>query len=276
VGGIAPQRSIPAFAPQSFKRWFEGRRKHGIGKTQGRPLILWPDTFNNYFHPETAIAALECLEAAGYEVDLPRPEVCCGRPLYDSGMLDRAKNLLESTMVALEEEIRAGTPVVVLEPSCASVFRDELLNLFPNDERARKLSRQILLFTEFLEKHASDFRFPQMRGQALVHGHCHQKSILKNDAAAILKRLGLNAQAPAQGCCGMAGAFGFEKEKYDIAMAIGELELLPAVRNAPADWLIVADGFSCREQIWQATHRKALHIAEVVRMGMKHSQKLAT
>jgi len=276
VGGIAPQRSIPGFAPQSFKRWFERRRKQGIRKAQGRPLILWPDTFNNYFHPETAIAALECLEAAGYEVDLPRTEVCCGRPLYDSGMLDRAKHLLESTMVVLEEEIRAGTPVVVLEPSCASVFRDELLNLFPDDERARKLSRQVLLFTEFLEKHASDFPFPQMRGQALVHGHCHQKSIIKNDAAAILKRLGLNAQAPAQGCCGMAGAFGFEKEKYGIAMAIGELELLPAVRNAPPDWLIVADGFSCREQIWQATHRKALHVAEVVRMGMKHAQKLAT
>jgi FAD/FMN-containing dehydrogenase/Fe-S oxidoreductase len=275
VAGVAPQRNIPACAPESLRAWFERRPKQGIGN-EGQPVILWPDTFNNYFHPETAVAAVEFLEAAGYEVRLPQAEVCCGRPLYDFGMLDRAKHLLKSTLAVLKEEIRAGIPVVVLEPSCASVFRDELLNLFPDDDQAQKLSKQVFLFSEFLETHLTDFPFPQMRGQALVHGHCHQKSIIKNDPTALLERLGLNSQAPAQGCCGMAGAFGFEKDKYDISISIGELELLPAVRNAPSDCFIVADGFSCREQIWQSTGRKALHVAEVILLAMKHSEKLAT
>jgi Fe-S oxidoreductase len=273
LAGIAPQRTIPTFAHRNFRTWFKHRHLSGV-KSQGWPLILWPDTFNNYFHPETAIAAVEVLEAAGYHVRLPRGHVCCGRPLYDFGMLERAKKLLQSTMTILEAEIAAGTPIIVLEPSCASVFRDELLNLFPDDARAQKLSNQVFLFSEFLEKHAPDFAFPPMRGDALVHGHCHQKSIIKNDAAAVLRKLGLNCRVPAQGCCGMAGAFGFEEEKYDISIAIGELELLPAVRTASPDSLIVADGFSCREQIYQCTGRKPLHLAEVIRKGMSESQKL--
>ncbi|HEX6805058.1 MAG TPA: FAD-linked oxidase C-terminal domain-containing protein [Terriglobales bacterium] len=269
--GIAPQRSVPAFAPHNFRAWFK-HRNPVKAKTPGQPLMLWPDTFNNYFHPETAIAAVEVLEAAGYQVRLPGAHVCCGRPLYDFGMLDRAKKLLQGTMATLDAEISAGTPVIVLEPSCASVFRDELLNLFPDDARAQKLSKQVFLFSEFLEKLA-DFPFPQMRGDALVHGHCHQKSLLRNDAAAILAKVGLNSHAPGQGCCGMAGAFGFEEEKYGVSIAIGELELLPAVRNAAPDCLIVADGFSCREQIQQCTGRKTLHLAEVLRMGMRDSRK---
>jgi Fe-S oxidoreductase len=273
LAGIAPQRSIPAFAHHNFRAWFKHRDPNRI-KTQGQPVILWPDTFNNYFHPETAVAAFEVLEAAGYQVQLPRAHVCCGRPLYDFGMLNRAKKLLQSTMTILEAEIAAGTPVVVLEPSCASVFRDELLNLFPDDARAQQLSQQVFLFSEFLEKCATEFPFPEMRGDALVHGHCHQKSIMRNDAAAVLRRLGLNSHAPAQGCCGMAGAFGFEEEKYQISIDIGELELLPAIRNASPDWLIIADGFSCREQITQCTGRKTLHLAEVIRMGMGDSRNL--
>jgi Fe-S oxidoreductase len=233
-------------------------------------VVLWPDTFNNYFHPETAIAALEVLEAVGYQVRLPAGNVCCGRPLYDFGMLDRAKNLLFQTLEILDREIADGVPIVVLEPSCASVFRDELLNLFPDDPRAQKLSKQVFLFSEFLEKNAQEFRLPAIGRKALVHGHCHQKSIMKmTDEEAVLKRLGVDYQMPAPGCCGMAGAFGFEKEKYDVSLAIGELELLPAVRNAPCDWLVIANGFSCREQIQQCTGRHALHLAEVIRMSMK-------
>jgi len=202
-------------------------------------------------------------------VRLPSANVCCGRPLYDFGMLDRAKKLLLNTLDVLDREIEAEIPVIVLEPSCASVFRDELLNLFPDNQRARRLSQQVLLLSEFLENNTGSFRLPDMKRKALVHGHCHQKSVMKmTDEESVLRRLGIDCQMPAPGCCGMAGAFGFEKEKYDVSVAIGELELLPAVRNAPADWLIIANGFSCREQIQQCTGRHALHLAEVIRMAM--------
>ncbi len=157
----------------------------------------------------------------------------------------------------LEPEIEAGIPIVGLEPSCVAVFRDELLNLFPHDQRAQALSQQTFLLSEFLEReldhNSRNAPLPQFTRKALLHGHCHHKSIMKMTAEeSLLHRLGIDFQSPAPGCCGMAGSFGFEHDKYDISQAIGELELLPAVRKAPPDWLIIADGFSCREQIAQA------------------------
>jgi FAD/FMN-containing dehydrogenase/Fe-S oxidoreductase len=269
IAGISPNRSIPRFAQKTFHSWFLKRKPEQRGRAA---VVLWPDTFNNYFHPETAVAAVEVLETAGYNVRIPQENVCCGRPLYDFGMLDRAKRLLLRAMKQLEREIKEGIPVVVLEPSCASVFRDELLNLFPDNPQAVKLSQQVFLLCEFLERKARDFALPVIDSKALVHGHCHHKSIMKmNDEESVLRRLGIEYQAPAQGCCGMAGAFGFEKEKYDVSNAIGELELLPAVRNAPEDWLIIADGFSCREQIQQCTGRRAVHLSEVIRSGLRSS-----
>jgi FAD/FMN-containing dehydrogenase/Fe-S oxidoreductase len=269
VAGISPKRNLPRFAPESSQRWFERRGRPQLPADAPR-VLLWPDTFNNYFHPETAIAAVEVLEAAGFQVLLPAGHVCCGRPLYDFGMLERAKRLLQQALEILEPEIIAGTPVVVLEPSCASVFRDELLNLFPDNEWAQKLSSQIFLLSEFLEKQASNFSFPQVTANALVHGHCHHKSLMKmTDEESVLRRLGINYNMPAPGCCGMAGAFGFEKETCDVSLAIGELELLPAVRRTPPDWLIIADGFSCREQIEQCTGRKTQHLAEIIRGGLR-------
>jgi Fe-S oxidoreductase len=232
--------------------------------------VLWPDTFNNYFLPDTSKAAVEVLEAAGFRVLLPGARLCCGRPLYDFGMLDRAQKLLLETLDILDSEIETGIPVVVLEPSCAAVFRDELLNLFPKDERARKLSQQTFLLSEFLEKKASHFELPKLTRKALIHGHCHHKSIMKmTDEEAVLRRMGIEYHAPAPGCCGMAGSFGFEAEKYDVSVAIGELELLPAVHREPPDSLIIADGFSCREQIAQCTDRHALHLAEVIQMALR-------
>ncbi len=277
---IPAQRRIPAFAPQTFKQWWErreasprwtaeGGRPH---VSRGESVLLWADTFNNHFLPSTAQAAVEVLEAAGFDVSVPRAHLCCGRPLYDVGMLDRAKRLLLQIMDELLPEIEAATPIVVLEPSCATVFRDELTNLFPKDERAQALSKQVFLLSEFLEQRAKTFPLPKLGRRALVHGHCHHKAIMKMTAEeAVLERMGVNFTAPAPGCCGMAGAFGFEKEKYEISKAIGELELLPAVRQAPTDWLIVADGFSCREQIAQETDRHALHLAEVLQMALRES-----
>ena len=290
AAGIPNQRRIPPLAPETFQQWWESRRDSrprlssrakpgsgsvtGAAKTTGQPVLLWADTFNNHFLPSTARAAAEVLEAAGFDVLVPRAHLCCGRPLYDLGLLDRAKSLLLDIMDDLYVEIEARTPIVVLEPSCAAVFRDELINLFPKDDRALALSKQVFLLSEFLngDQFAKDFPIPKLARKALVHGHCHHKSIMKMTAEeAVLRRMGIDFTVPAQGCCGMAGAFGFEKEKYDISKAIGELELLPAVRQAPTDWLIVADGFSCREQISQETDRHALHLAEVLQMALRES-----
>jgi FAD/FMN-containing dehydrogenase/Fe-S oxidoreductase len=267
VAGIPRERSIPAFAPQTFRHWFSRRER---GNPQAMPVLLWPDTFNNHFLPDTAKAAVEVLESAGYRVMLPQANLCCGRPLYDWGMLDRAKNLLLKILRTLETEIKQSVPIVVLEPSCAAVFRDELLNLFPNDERAHRLSQQTFLLSEFLEHKATHFPLPKLARKALVHGHCHHKSIMRmTDEESVLRKMGIDFQTPAPGCCGMAGSFGFEQDKYQTSLAIGELELLPAVRKASSDCLIIANGFSCREQIRQTTNRHALHLAEAIQMAAR-------
>jgi Fe-S oxidoreductase len=266
AAGMPQQRRIPKFASQTFRSWFSRRPQSG---GRARQVLLWPDTFNNYFLPQTAEAAVEVLGRAGFDVQLPGKVLCCGRPLYDFGFLDRAKRLLNDTLDTLASEIEAGIPVVVLEPSCAAVFRDELLNLFPDDPRARKLSQQVYLLSEFLEQKAPDFPLPKLNKQAIVHGHCHHKSVMKMTAEeSVMHKMGIDFQAPASGCCGMAGSFGFEHDRYEISIAIGEQQLLPLVRQAPPDSLIIADGFSCREQISQGTGRASLHLAEVIRMGL--------
>ncbi len=265
------QRQIPLFAPQQFTDWFHAR-VDGVQRParahRGR-VILWPDTFNNYFHPDIAQAAVEVLEDAGFAVDVPRGHFCCGRPLYDFGMLDRAKRYLRRILRALRPEITAGTPIVVLEPSCASVFRDELKNLLPTDEDARRLSQQTFLLSELLQQKAADWTLPRLQRKALVHGHCHHKSLMTMDSeTALLAKLGLDFQLLDSGCCGMAGSFGFEKKKYDVSVACGEHALLPAVRQAGADTLIVSDGFSCQEQVSQLTNRHALHLAQVIQLAL--------
>jgi FAD/FMN-containing dehydrogenase/Fe-S oxidoreductase len=272
AAGMPLERRIPEFAPETFRTWFAKRKAQARAASDGT-VILWPDTFNNYFFPETAQAATAVLESAGFQVEVPRGHLCCGRPLYDYGMLDMAKVYLQRVMKALQPQIEAGVPMVVLEPSCASVFRDELHNLFPDDPLANKLKEQTLLLSEFLEKKAPHYQPPRVSGKALVQGHCHHKSLLRFEAEdAVLKKLGLDCDVLASGCCGMAGSFGFESDKYDVSVAIGERKLLPAVRKAPLSTLIMADGFSCREQIAQETGRHALHLAEVIQMGQQRPE----
>ena len=277
VADVHPNRTIPKFAPYTFKQWFRRREtkrtshQSAIRNPQSaiKRVILWPDTFNNHFHPQTAQAAVAVLEAAGFDVQVPQRNVCCGRPLYDWGMLDEAKSLLREILSLLKEPIERGVPVVVLEPSCATVFREELTNLFPNDEDAKRLSGQTFLLSDFLEQKAPDFKPPKLDAKALVHGHCHHKSIMKMDAEeSLLKKMGVEYEMPETGCCGMAGAFGFERSHYDISLAVGERVLLPAVREAAKDALVISDGFSCREQIAQETERRALHLAEVIEMAL--------
>jgi FAD/FMN-containing dehydrogenase/Fe-S oxidoreductase len=267
LAGVAPQRRIPAFAPRTYTEWL---RERETPNQDGPRVLLWPDTFNDHFFPGVARAAVEVLEAAGYRVTVPETWLCCGRPLYDFGMLDLAERFLRRIIDTLRPEIAAGVPIVVLEPSCLSVFRDELRNLFPNDEDARRLSQQSFLLSEFLTEHAEGYRPPRLERKAIVHGHCHHKAIVKMDAEVkLLKAMGIDFQVLDSGCCGMAGAFGFERgDHYDVSVKAGERVLLPAVRQAARDTLIVADGFSCREQIAQLSDRRALHLAQVLQMAL--------
>ncbi|HXR64333.1 MAG TPA: FAD-linked oxidase C-terminal domain-containing protein, partial [Ktedonobacteraceae bacterium] len=270
AAGVAPQRRMPIFASRTFKHWFNQRVPRNSGQPQ---VMLWPDTFNNYFHPEVAIAAVDVLEAAGYQVIIPEQTLCCGRPLYDHGMLSTAKRLLRQILAALHPQIAAGVPLVGLEPSCVAVFRDELLNLFPTDENARRLSKQTFLLSEFFAQKVPQYQPPKLRRKALVQGHCHHKATTgMGTEMDILRRLGLDIEIPEAGCCGMAGSFGFEKEHYDLSMQCGERALLPAVRAAASETLIVADGFSCQEQITQATRRQPLHLAQVIQLALNEGE----
>ncbi|MGK7396782.1 MAG: FAD-binding and (Fe-S)-binding domain-containing protein [Candidatus Cyclobacteriaceae bacterium M3_2C_046] len=269
IGGLAPERKMPKFATTPFKKWFFQNRK---GPTlQEKPkVLLWPDTFNNYFFPESAQAAVDVLEAAGFQVKIPKVHLCCGRPLYDFGMLNRARRYLKKILKELEEDIEAGTPLVGLEPSCISVFRDEMVNLFPNNENALRLSSKSYMLSEFLEKEAPHFQFPKLDQKVKVHGHCHHKSVLgMENEKELMDRMKLDYTLLDTGCCGMAGSFGFEKENYEISVACGERRLLPEVRNSDHDTLLVANGFSCREQIEELTNRKAIHLSQLLKMSLQ-------
>ncbi len=271
AAGVSRHRRMPVFADQTFTSWW----RHRPPRDQAcPPVILWPDTFNNHFFPRTAQAAVDVLEAAGFRVEVPSKSMCCGRPLYDWGMIGTAQRLLREILDTLRPQLAAGVPVVVLEPSCLAVFRDELVNLFPQDQDAIRLSRQSYLLSEFLQQKAPNTEWPNIPGKALVHGHCHHKSLVgMDDEEAVLRGIGLDYDAPDDGCCGMAGSFGFEAgEHYDVAMKVGERVLLPAVRNADDATYVIADGFSCREQISQSTNREALHLADVLSMALKRDR----
>ena len=266
TAGLAPERDLPVFATETFRERFSRRGGRPGG---GAAVLLWPDTFTNHFHPQVGDAAADVLEAAGFQVRLPAGPLCCGRPLYDFGMLDRARRYLRRVLDALGPELRAGTRVVVLEPSCLAVFKDELPNLFPDDEDARRLRDQSLLLSELLVEHAPGWQPPTLDRPALVHGHCHQKALVGTEHdAALLAALGVEAVDSGAGCCGLAGSFGYERgEHYEVSMKAGEQVLLPAVRSTPAETLVVASGFSCRQQIAHGADRTALHLAEVVRLA---------
>ena len=252
VAGLSMQRKLPRLAPRSLRAQFAP-----LGA--GERVVLFDDTFNGYFRPATGLAAARVLAHAGCRVELPREHLCCGRPYYDAGMLDQAKAALERILQSLEPDV----PVVVLEPACLSVFRDELRQLFPEDARAAALGAQVKSLAEFLEARA--YAPPRAFGHALMQGHCHQKSLWGLSAESkLLRAAGLEVDAPDTGCCGMAGSFGFRQETEAVSRRIAELALLPRVRAAAPDTLVVADGFSCREQIEGLSGRRTQHLAEVL------------
>jgi FAD/FMN-containing dehydrogenase/Fe-S oxidoreductase len=270
---IHPSRRLPEFAKTTFRTRvaaLQGRNRaaapsQSSGAKADGTVLLWADTFTNYFHPHIAEAAHKVLSDAGFTVKVLQRHVCCGRPLYDFGMLDKAKTYLAGVMDALSEEISTGTPIVVLEPSCASVFRDEAPNLLADDPRAAALKRQTMLLGEFLVRHAPGYAPPRIDRDMIVHVHCHHRaSFNMKDEAAVLNATGGRVKVLDSGCCGMAGPFGFEEKSFAVSQTLGERVLLPAVRSAAPDTVIVSDGFSCREQIAQNTDRRAVHVAEVL------------
>jgi Fe-S oxidoreductase len=255
VAGVAPQRRLPRFASRTFKSDFRP------AKRGGDPVVLFADTFNNHFRPEAAHAAARVLEAAACAVEVPHEAICCGRSYYDFGMLGRARATLERLLAVLGPRLEAGMPVVVLEPGCLSVFRDELPQLLPGDARAERLGRQAVTLAELLR--ARGWCPPQVGGRALVHGHCHQKALGGMAAElALLREAQVEASVPDTGCCGMSGSFGFKPEHYETSRRIAELALLPALRAARDGTAIVADGFSCREQVEDLGGRETLHLAQ--------------
>jgi FAD/FMN-containing dehydrogenase/Fe-S oxidoreductase len=270
LAGVAPGRDAPRFARRTFTEWFQdrGRIEPGApGAGDRPPVVLWPDTFTNHYHPEVGKATVEVLEACGYRVELAPGGLCCGRPLYDYGMLDLARRQLSQILEALRPWLQAGVPVVGMEPSCLTVFRDELVNLWPHDEDARRLSCQALMLTELLARDADAIAWPRLPRPAVVHGHCHQAAIMGMEAdRAVLSRLELDYEVLDSGCCGMAGAFGFEQGHQAVSVACAERRLLPAARRAHDEGtLVITSGYSCREQVAQLTGLRPVHTHEVLR-----------
>ena len=281
LSGTHPSRKLPPFAPYTFKQWF---RSHRSPNSNGPPVLLFADTFNNYFNPGVAVAATEVLKDAGFRVHVPAAAVCCGRTLYDYGFLATAERWWIDLLGKLRSYYAAGVPMVVLEPSCWAAFQDELSDLLPNSEDAKRLKQLTYTLSDFLRSKAPDYSPPKLSVQAIVHGHCHQKALdALNDKEfgkllaekQIFEKLGVEARYPEDGCCGMAGAFGYEKQNghYEVGLAVGERVLLPQVRKAAADELIIADGFSCQEQIEQQTGRNALHMAQVLRLALHRNRE---
>jgi Fe-S oxidoreductase len=301
IAGVARQRQLPLLAAKSYQQCRKAiLAKQGLGAPSfsrlsakrvgddepqealvGAPVLdsetwetaklqwvlLWPDTWNNYYHPQTLAAAETLLTQAGFQVETPKGHLCCGRPLYDFGLLASARAYLARVLDRMAPQIEAGLPFIFLEPSCASVFKDELLELFPADPRARRMSQLVWLLADFLAAKAPNFAAGRLAGaHILLHGHCHHKAVFGGPASeiALLRNAGATVEQTQAGCCGMAGPFGFAADKFEVSIAIAQDGLLPAVNSTSPETIIVADGFSCREQIAQLGHRKAMHFAEVL------------
>jgi FAD/FMN-containing dehydrogenase/Fe-S oxidoreductase len=267
VGGIDQHRELPRFAGERFTRWHARRGARAAGQPAGEKVILWPDTFTNSFHPEVGQAAVAVLEDAGFTVEVPARPVCCGLTWISTGQLGMASRLLKRTIRTLRPELQAGTRVVVLEPSCAAVFRSDAADLLGSDD-ARLLAKRTRTLAEVLTEAGwqPPARTVLGRQTAIAQVHCHQHAIMGFDAdAELLKACGVEVDVLDSGCCGLAGNFGFEAGHYDVSVACAEHGLWPAVRDARAETAVLADGFSCRIQI-QAGHlgRDGIHLAQLL------------
>ncbi len=270
LAGVATRRAAPVFAEQSFLQWWRAQDRPEPDPADPRTVVLWPDTFSTYFHPNIARSAVRVLEDAGFRVTVPTEAVCCGLTWISTGQLDTAKRTLHRTTRILRPWLEAGTPVVGLEPSCTAVFRADAPELLPHDTDVQRLADQFHTFAELLVRRASEWQPPQLARAATVQTHCHQHAVMKTDPdRELMRRAGIDADVLDEGCCGLAGNFGFEKDHYDVSMAVAEQGVLPAVRDTAPSALVISDGFSCRTQIEQSgTGRRALHLAEVLALGL--------
>jgi FAD/FMN-containing dehydrogenase/Fe-S oxidoreductase len=282
IVGVAQERKMPQLAAKSYKKARaaadettnvprpsikQNAARNNVRLSPPQMVVLWADTWNNYYHPQTLAAAEIVLTQAGFQVQIPKGHICCGRALYDFGLLSVARAYLARVLDRMAPQIEAGLPFIFLEPSCASVFRDEALEFFPNDPRAQRMSKQVWLLADWLAAKAPEWVAGRLQGANIIlHGHCHHKAVFGGPASeiALLKKAGAAVELIDSTCCGMAGPFGFEADKIDVSKAIANLGLLPAVQAAASTTIIAADGFSCREQIDQLGHRQALHFAEIL------------
>jgi Fe-S oxidoreductase len=266
IAGIAQARRLPRLARRSFSAAVADVAQPD---RFDRTVLLWVDTFSEYFQPHVAMSAVKVLNAAGCRVVFPSHRLCCGRPYYDAGMLDRAKAQLEDILSSLDEQIEGDVPVVGLEPSCLSVFKDELLQFFPDDPRAKRLAAQTYLLADYLNR--IEFTPPALGIEVTLHGHCHQKSVFSMAGEVeLLRKMGINTKRLENGCCGMAGGFGFDRRHYDMSQRIGEHEFFPALRAAANGAPVVTSGFSCREQASHAApSQPVLHIAELLERAIE-------
>ncbi|MBQ1089057.1 FAD-binding and (Fe-S)-binding domain-containing protein [Streptomyces sp. B93] len=285
LGGIAPERGIPRVAGRTFSAWW--RRRRAPRGTDGTLVVLWPDTFTEHLSPNVGQAAVRVLEAAGLRIALPptlrlstvgdgssrllnplaairRTRVCCGLTYVSTGQLDEARAVLRRTLELMTPVLQADVPVVVLEPSCAAALRADLPELLPDDPRAARLAARVVTFAEALERYAPDWRPPRLDRPVVGQTHCHQHAVLGDDADRRLRAAAGLTGDLSGGCCGLAGNFGFEKGHYEVSAACAEEQLLPAVRQAPGETVVLADGYSCRTQLEQLAGVRGRHLAEVL------------
>ncbi|MFI1419632.1 FAD-binding and (Fe-S)-binding domain-containing protein [Streptomyces sp. NPDC020731] len=292
LGGIAGEREIPRVAGETFTRWWRGRRAPSGG---GKLVVLWPDTFTEHLSPSVGRAAVRVLEAAGLRVALPptlrttgrvgdartrsalslltarRGRVCCGLTYISTGQLDRARAVLRHTLDLLEPVLDTDAPLVVLEPSCAAALRTDAPELLHDDPRAALLAARVLTFAEVLEQHAPDWTPPSLDRPVTGQTHCHQHAVLGEAPDRRLRAAaGLTGEL-AGGCCGLAGNFGFEEGHYEVSRACAEDQLLPSVREAPEEAVVLADGFSCRTQLEQLAGVRGRHLAEVLATALENT-----
>ncbi len=272
VSGIDRRRKLPAYATQTFSQWFSSRPDTTNTPTRGR-VVLFNDTFTNYNHPEIGRAAVTVIEAIGYEAIVPDFR-CCGRPQLSVGDTDRARRNAAANVGIAAQALATGPGeqdvyMVGLEPSCILMFKDEYLDLLPDDEAAKTVADRTVLVDEFLIRvltHNGLEPFDYLREKILFHGHCQQKALVGTERSVELLRAlpGSEVIEIDSGCCGMAGSFGFEKEHYDVSMEIGEQALFPAIRGQTGEFEVVSLGVSCRQQIADGTGKRAMHLVELL------------
>ncbi|MFP5347783.1 MAG: FAD-binding and (Fe-S)-binding domain-containing protein, partial [Actinomycetes bacterium] len=269
MAGADQRRTVPLFADETLQEWYERRGPRGDGHRGD--VLIWPDTFTNHFNPHIGKAAVEVLESAGYRVVIPDRPVCCGLTWISTGQLTTAKTVLQRTVDVLRPHIRAGTRMVGLEPSCTAVFRSDAVELFPHDQDVLRLRDQTFTLAELLLEHTDGWEAPKIDREVVVQTHCHHHAIMGYSTdTELMKQMGAKPHVLESGCCGLAGNFGFEAGHYEVSVGCAERVLLPQVRDASSDAVVLADGFSCRTQIEQTDSggRRAVHLAELLRAAL--------